>query len=542
MKPGRAKIRCAIYTRKSTEEGLDQAFNSLDAQREACEAYVRSQVGEGWTLLSTCYDDGGFSGGNMARPAIKQLLEDVDAGKVDVIVVYKVDRLTRSLMDFARIVDRLDARDVSFVSITQAFNTTTSMGRLTLNVLLSFAQFEREVTGERIRDKIAASKAKGIWMGGNLPLGYDLGERQLVPNPAEAEQVQHIFRRYLELGSVPKLVSELRAGATVSKRWTTRTGRVLGGMPLRCGAVYYLLQNRLYVGEIVHREVAYPGEHEAIVPVDLFEQVQQRLTSQRQERSDRPRRAAECALTGIIFGADGKPMGPSFSYGHGGKMYRYYVSVGALPGSRQTQGVALELARVPARRLDDLVLRLATKVAGHNHTLSWQEAGSLLTRVEVRERSIQLVIDLSTLMEPHEQEEGLVERLRARLDEERLMPEGGGRFRLICDRRAKFRGGLNGASDMGQSSNKHESQRLMTLLRKAHMLLEQHSASPMKDNFSTAQAPPYQRERRIMQLGLLAPDVQRRIIEGRTSIRADRIAALDDMPLAWADQRQLLSL
>src|SRR3954454_19258657 len=220
---GTSAVRCAIYTRKSTEEGLDQVFNTLDAQREACEAYIKSQAGEGWRALPDHYDDGGFSGGNMERPAIKRLLADVHAGKLDAIVVYKVDRLTRSLTDFSRIVERLDARGVSFVSVTQAFNTTTSMGRLTLNVLLSFAQFEREVTGERIRDKIAASKAKGMWMGGNVPLGYDLHDRRLFVNPAEAEQVRKIFDRYLALASGVALMKELRRNAIFSKRWVSRS-------------------------------------------------------------------------------------------------------------------------------------------------------------------------------------------------------------------------------------------------------------------------------------------------------------------------------
>ncbi len=228
------RLRCAIYTRKSSEEGLEQNFNSLDAQREACEAFVLSQAGEGWECLSELYDDGGWSGGNMERPALRRLLDDIARGRIDIVVVYKVDRLTRSLMDFARIVEVFDREKVSFVSVTQAFNTTSSMGRLTLNVLLSFAQFEREVTGERIRDKIAASKARGIWMGGSVPLGYDLGERQLVINPAEAETIRHIYRRYLELKSLPALVKDLTATSIFTKCWTSRTGITHGGIPFNC--------------------------------------------------------------------------------------------------------------------------------------------------------------------------------------------------------------------------------------------------------------------------------------------------------------------
>ena len=248
--------RCAIYTRKSSEEGLEQAFNSLDAQREACAAYIVSQRHEGWTALPTVYDDGGISGGTLDRPALQRLLIDIAAGKVDLVVVYKVDRLTRSLGDFAKIVDVFDAQGVSFVSITQQFNTTTSMGRLTLNMLLSFAQFEREVTGERIRDKIAASKRKGMWMGGTVPFGYDIVDRKLVINAAEADTVRLIFQRYLEVGTVLDLQAALIAEGVRGK---DRSGAP--GGPLGRGALYTLLQNRLYRGETVHKDAVYPGEH-----------------------------------------------------------------------------------------------------------------------------------------------------------------------------------------------------------------------------------------------------------------------------------------
>jgi len=247
-----------------------------------------SQAGEGWVLIPTAYEDGGFSGGNMERPALTRLLADLDAGKIDVILVYKVDRLTRSLMDFARIVERLDARGVSFVSVTQAFNTTSSMGRLTLNVLLSFAQFEREVTGERIRDKISASKAKGIFMGGGIALGYDLGERRLFVNETEAETVRHIFTRYVALSSVPALAQELHRDGIRSKRRTTSAGNEVGGARIRLGALYYMLQNRLYLGEIVHRDEVHRGEHEAIVPCELFEAAQAKLAENRRQHRDRP--------------------------------------------------------------------------------------------------------------------------------------------------------------------------------------------------------------------------------------------------------------
>jgi site-specific DNA recombinase len=278
--------RCAIYTRKSSEEGLDQAFNSLDAQREACAAYITSQKHEGWLAISTMYDDGGISGGTLDRSALQRLLEDIKAGQVDVVVVYKVDRLTRSLSDFAKIVEIFDAAGVSFVSVTQQFNTTTSMGRLTLNMLLSFAQFEREVTGERIRDKIAASKRKGMWMGGNTPLGYDVHDRQLVINQPEAETVRRIYRRYADLGSVQALKGELDLDGVVSKRRVDRFGRAKGGNPLARGALYLMLQNPIYIGRIVHKDATYSGQHDAIIEPDLWETVQRRLARNRVDRSN----------------------------------------------------------------------------------------------------------------------------------------------------------------------------------------------------------------------------------------------------------------
>ena len=272
--------RCAVYTRKSSEEGLEQDFNSLQAQREACEAFIKSQAGEGWRLVKTAYDDGGISGGTMERPALQRLLSDIDEGRIDVVVVYKVDRLTRSLADFAKMVEIFDAHHVSFVSITQQFNTTTSMGRLTLNVLLSFAQFEREVTGERIRDKIAASKKKGMWMGGFCSLGYDIRDRRLVVNQEESKLVRHIYKRYLELGSVRLLKRDLDRRGVVSKIRVSKNGTRSGGRPFSRGALYELLANPIYIGEIRHKKVRHPGQHEAIVDRQTWEKVQRRLRDQ----------------------------------------------------------------------------------------------------------------------------------------------------------------------------------------------------------------------------------------------------------------------
>ena len=281
-------MRCAVYTRKSTEDGLDQAFNSLDAQREACSAYVLSQRHEGWTLLPDAYDDGGFSGGNMERPGLQRLLGDVKAGRVDVIVIYKVDRLTRSLADFAKIVEVLDAAKASFVSISQSFNTTTSMGRLTLNMLLSFAQFEREVTGERIRDKIAASKRRGA-VDGPVPLGYQVQDRKLVVVEEEAQLVRHLLRRYLALGSVAELVEELAREGRTTKLQPSASGPHRGGVPFRRGTLYHLLTNRIYLGEIVHNGTAHPGDHTCIVDRQLWNDVQAALAQRGPGRTLRPR-------------------------------------------------------------------------------------------------------------------------------------------------------------------------------------------------------------------------------------------------------------
>ena len=321
--------RCALYTRKSSEEGLEQDFNSLDAQREACAAYVTSQASEGWRAVETRYDDGGYSGGSMERPALQRLLADIAAGKIDVVVVYKIDRLTRALADFARMVELFDQHAVSFVSVTQAFNTTTSMGRLTLNVLLSFAQFEREVTGERIRDKIAASKAKGMWMGGHLSLGYDLpapGSRTLVVNPSEAEIVRTIFSTYRELKSVHALETWLGQRGIRSKQRTALGGKTIGGQTFSRGALFHMLRNRTYLGMIVHKGKVHPGAHPAIIDVDLFEAVQSTLDANRQRTAPAKDIASRAPLTGRVFDADGSAMSPTFAYGRKGRIYRYYVS------------------------------------------------------------------------------------------------------------------------------------------------------------------------------------------------------------------------
>ncbi|MBB89589.1 MAG: resolvase [Magnetovibrio sp.] len=342
------RLNCAVYTRKSSEEGLEQEFNSLDAQREACEAYVASQKHEGWRLLKDRYDDGGISGGTMERPGLQRLLADVAAGKVQIVVVYKVDRLTRALADFAKIIEVFDAQGASFVSVTQQFNTTTSMGRLTLNVLLSFAQFEREVTGERIRDKIAASKRKGMWMGGNPPLGYDCRDRKLEVVEAEAETVRHIFRRYAALGNVRTLKADLDAAGIVSKLWTSASGRRVGGKPFARGALYHLLQNRLYLGEIIHKGQTHPGQHAAIVDQSLWDEVQAKLAANRINRKRGTNTRDPSLLAGILFDEHGRRLTPSHA-NKGGRRYRYYVTDPRDDGR-------IPAIRLPAKEVENAVL------------------------------------------------------------------------------------------------------------------------------------------------------------------------------------------
>jgi site-specific DNA recombinase len=344
------QVRCAVYTRKSSEEGLEQSFNSLEAQREACSAFVLSQRHEGWVALNNRYDDGGFSGGTMERPALKKLLEDVLAGNLDTVVVYKVDRLTRSLTDFAKIIEVFDSHKVSFVSVTQQFNTTSSMGRLTLNVLLSFAQFEREVTGERIRDKIAASKKKGMWMGGNVPLGYDCVDRQLVVNQIEAATIRIIFRNYLRLGCVSKLQAFLQRKRIQSKVRTSATGRRYGGASYSRGALHHILRNRIYLGEIVHKNQHFSGQHQAITSSDLWNKVAAHLEANDQGQRGKGSKSIQSLLAGKLFDASGVRFTPTHSVKNG-KHYRYYTSQCAI----QRIGSRPAIARFPALELEEYV-------------------------------------------------------------------------------------------------------------------------------------------------------------------------------------------
>ena len=349
-RPTNPRIRCAIYTRVSTDVGLDQNFNSLDAQYEGATAYIRSQAHAGWAVLRRRYDDGGFSGGSTNRPALQQLLADVRSGRIDIIVVYKVDRLTRSLADFAKLVELFDAHAVSFVSVTQQFNTTTSMGRLTLNVLLSFAQFEREVTSERIRDKIAASKRKGLWVGGVVPLGYQAKDRTITVVESEAKTVRHIYRRYLELGSLNMLLSDLRASGVTTKVRPLATGQTIGGIPFTRGPLAYLLRNRFYIGEVKFKGDILAGGQPAILDRTLFDAVQARLDEQRNNRTT-TRSASDSVLMGLIFDDASSPMTPTYALKKGVR-YRYYVSSALLQGQKAKAG---RVNRVPAEPIERLV-------------------------------------------------------------------------------------------------------------------------------------------------------------------------------------------
>ena len=335
------KLRCAIYTRKSSEEGLDQEFNSLDAQREACSAYIASQKSEGWLELADHYDDGGVSGGTLERPALKRLLDDIEDGRVDVVVVYKIDRLSRALMDFSKLVEVFDRNNVTFVSVTQSFNTTTSMGRLTLNILLSFAQFEREVIGERIRDKVAASRKRGMWMGGVVPLGYEVRDRKLVINELEAATVQMIFERFLKVGSATTLARSLAADNVRSRR----------GKLVDKGFLYKLLNNRIYIGDAVHKGTAYLGEHQAIISRELWDKAHSIMAMSPRTRASNTRAQTPSLLKGLLFGPAGSAMSPSHTR-KGGRLYRYYVSQSVI----QRGADACPVSRVAAAEIEAAVV------------------------------------------------------------------------------------------------------------------------------------------------------------------------------------------
>ena len=425
------KLRCAVYTRKSTEEGLEMEFNSLDAQREACEAYIASQKPEGWLLIPESYDDGGFSGGTLDRPALSRLLADTEDGRIDVVVVYKIDRLSRSLMDFAKLVEVFDRGGVTFVSVTQSFNTTTSMGRLTLNILLSFAQFEREVIGERIRDKIAASRKRGMWMGGFVPLGYEVRDRKLVINDAEAATVRMIFERFVEVGSATALARTLAAEGV-----RTRRGRLVDK-----GFLYKLINNRVYIGDAVHKGTAYPGEHEAIITRALWDKVHGILRESPRVRAGRTRAATPALLKGLIFGPTGCAMTPTHTR-RGDKLYRYYVSQSVLKRGAD----ACPVGRVPAAEIEGAVvdqlrglLRAPEVIVG-----TWRSARREidgLSEAEVRE-ALEALDPLWDELFPAEQAR-VVQLLVERVD----VGQGGVDIRLRIDGLARLVHELGGMAD-----------------------------------------------------------------------------------------------
>ena len=556
------QLRCAIYTRKSTEEGLEQDFNTLDAQREACEAYILSQRHEGWTALPAFYDDGGFSGGSMERPALKQLLADMEDGKIDVVVVYKVDRLTRSLTDFAKIVDIFDARDASFVSVTQAFNTTTSMGRLTLNVLLSFAQFEREVTGERIRDKIAASKKKGMWMGGLPPLGLDVKDRKLVVNPAEAETVRHIYRSYRTLGSVDLLQRTLALEGVVSKARTNKHGRAVGGKPLARGTLYHMLQNRLYLGQIPHKDQSYPGEHEAIIEQNLWDEVQAGLALNRHRRTTGVNSKAPSLLTGLLHDEAGNRMIPSHAVRRG-KRYRYYVSApisgaGAAPDctlpDRPRRLPAGDIEQVVQNRIhllltspEDLHSALAPSLTdtddqgrlferAGNLARDWHEhsqadiRSNLLTlnpRITICDEKVRIAISPSALMAV----------LKGSRHPEALETERS--FEIVVKVRLRWSG--TGAKLYIEGSGRNPDPALVNLIIKTHHLSRQLLESDETSLAATAEAAGHSGSwfTRMVRLTWLAPDIAKAILEGRQppELTARQLMLDTRLPLDWDEQR-----
>jgi site-specific DNA recombinase len=422
------KVRCAVYTRKSSEEGLQMEFNSLDAQREACEAYVASQKPEGWLLVPDRYDDGGFSGGTLERPALKQLLADIAAGRVDVVVVYKIDRLSRSLMDFAKLVEVFDRHSVTFVSVTQSFNTTTSMGRLTLNILLSFAQFEREVIGERIRDKFAASRARGMWMGGFVPLGYDVKDRKLVVNEAEAATVRMVFERFLRVGSATTLARSLAGEGITNKR----------GKPIDKPFLYKLMNNRVYIGDAVHKGTAYAGEHAAIIDRDLWDKVHSILRESPRLRANRTRAQTPALLKGLIFGPTGVAMTPTHTRRRG-KLYRYYVSTSVLKRGPE----ACPIRRVSAAEIETAVVDQVRALLRSPEIIvaTWRSARpeiAGLTEAEVRE-ALDRLDPLWDELFPAEQAriiQLLVERVDVSLDGADIRLRIGGLANLIHDLKA----------------------------------------------------------------------------------------------------------
>jgi DNA invertase Pin-like site-specific DNA recombinase len=570
IRRGRA-LRCAVYTRKSSEEGLEQEFNSLHAQREACEAYIKSQRHEGWICLAQRYDDGGLSGATMDRPALRQLLADIQAGKIDAVVTYKVDRLTRSLADFAKIVEVFDGKGVSFVSVTQQFNTTSSMGRLTLNVLLSFAQFEREVTGERIRDKIAASKKKGMWMGGMPPLGYRASDHKLIVVESEAETVRHIFRRYAALGSVRLLQEELEAQGTRSKRWTSTAGRRWGGKPIVRGALYRVLQNRIYRGEIVHKDQHYPGEHMPIVDEALWDEVQLKLAANAVEHHNGGKMKNASLLAGLLFDGAGHRMTPTHAIKKGTR-YRYYVSRPLISDSRADTPDGL---RIPAGDIEQLVINRIGQLLPEPAKVFGVLAPHVETAAQQRQilhRAAELAANWSALkpMQLRRMLAALIQRIVVHIDRVDIQLRPSRLAALLRDalpgptsadtgdveeqplvlsvpaqlRRVGFgiRMLIDGAVPSGRAARPDP--KLIKLIVRAHLL-----SNKLAESSNEHLADLARRERltssyftRVLRLTYLAPDITRAILEGRhpQDLTARKLLDHSRLPLTWVEQRRIL--
>jgi site-specific DNA recombinase len=565
-------VRCGIYTRKSSEEGLEQSFNSLNAQREACEAFVVSQRHEGWRTLPDPYDDGGYSGGTMERPGLKQLIEDVAANKIDTIVVYKVDRLTRSLSDFAKIVETLDAHGASFVSVTQQFNTTTSMGRLTLNILLSFAQFEREVTGERIRDKIAASKRKGMWMGGSVPLGYDVRERKLIANPEEAKTVGGIFSAYLHHGCVSKLKVRLDNEGVKSKVRTSGAGKRSGGTSYSRGALYKILNNRIYLGEISHKGQNYSGEHDQVVPRALWDQVQAHLRSDNQGRRLGLKVESPSLLTGLLQDDEGNRLTPSHTVKNG-RRYRYYVN----PSTSGKVGGKQAGTRLPAFEIESqAVSRIAAFLRSESEVMdqlgsgedgaeaiqqllaSAQDTSGLLktrTRAEITE-FVKGVVDRVVV---HQNKvEVLVNRgaLRSILLKEHVSSSSPVRLGAVKQspddliyleyaaqlRRSGLEVRLAVAPESQEVTTPRQSQALLKAVARAHDWREQLVSGKAQGLRSIAKQAGLDEAyvRRIFSCAFLAPDIVEAILDGRQPQDLTLEKLRKKLPMSWADQRTML--
>jgi site-specific DNA recombinase len=518
------RVRCAVYTRVSTEYGLDQEFNSLDAQHEASEAYVRSQAHDGWTLIRTRYDDGGYSGGSTERPALQRLLADIRDRRIDIIVVYKVDRLTRSLADFAKLVELFDAHGVSFVSVTQQFNTTSSMGRLTLNVLLSFAQFEREVTSERIRDKIGASKRRGLWVGGMVPLGYVSRDKKLFIEEEEAERVRTIFRRYLALGSIGLLLADLRERGIVTKVRHLSDGRTVGGIPFTRGPLAYLLRNRFYIGEVQFRGQICPGEHPPILDRDLFEAVQLKLAEQ--HNGYRAARASrEAPLTGRIFDDRGNRMSPSHSR-KGGARYGYYVSCALIQGQPQSAG---SVARVPAAKIEAVVLDAVRRHIGHDAPIDTTELiATCVRQVEVKRTEIAISLLSEDPASEDEKDSPLVltvpwSKTPHRRRRDVIAPEGPSRTQVLpirSDTRVKL---------------------VSAIARGRQWLSEIEAGAATVDGIAAREACSKRHVNMTISLAFLAPSLVKAAVEGRLP-HGIGVARLFDAPVVWSRQHQMLGL